>query len=88
MFEGVVGVKAGEGSEGKAVALTFVILIWKQTQSLVVLAVVGLESGLLRALHSSPRLINPVSQRVHAPACFHVSRNSCLPAGDFGSSDM
>lgn len=40
MLEGVVGVKAAEGSEGNAVALTFVLLVWKQTQPSAALLVV------------------------------------------------
>lgn len=47
MFESVVSVKAAKGSEGNAVALTFVILVWKQTQLLLVLlvAVVGINEA-------------------------------------------
>lgn len=41
MFEGVISVKAAEGSEGNAVALTVVILVWKQTQSLAVVLAAG-----------------------------------------------
>lgn len=41
MFEGVISVKAAEGSEGNAVALTVVILVWKQTQSVAVILAVG-----------------------------------------------